>query len=138
MMSERKKRDPYAWEALLSILALIVAISLAIIKYETDAQIPILIGVVVASLVALRAGFTWKEIEDGMLDGITNSLQSIVILAIIGILIGVWILSGVVPTLLYYGLNILHPSIFLPATVMICAVTSMATGTSWGTSGTIG
>jgi len=61
-----------------------------------------------------------------------------VILAIIGILIGVWILSGVVPTLLYYGLKILHPSIFLPATLIICSITSLATGTSWGTAGTIG
>jgi NhaC family Na+:H+ antiporter len=88
--------------------------------------------------VGLRAGFTYKEIETGMLSGITNSLQAIVILAIIGILIGVWILSGVVPTLLFYGLKILHPSIFLPATLIICSITSLATGTSWGTSGTIG
>jgi NhaC family Na+:H+ antiporter len=73
-----------------------------------------------------------------MLNGITNSLQAIVILAIIGILIGVWILSGVVPTLLYYGLKILHPKIFLPATLIICSITSLATGSSWGTSGTIG
>ena len=59
-----------------------------------------------------------------MLDGIANALQAIVILAIIGILIGVWILSGVVPTLLYYGLKILHPKIFLPAAVIICSITS--------------
>ena len=134
----RQKRDPYVWESLISILALIAAISLAIVKYESDAQIPILIGVVVASLIGLKVGFSWKEVERGMLDGITNSLQAIVILAIIGILIGTWILSGVVPTLLYYGLLILHPKIFLLATVVICAVTSLATGTSWGTTGTIG
>jgi NhaC family Na+:H+ antiporter len=60
--------------------------------------VPILLGVLVAALVGLRAGFSWKEIETGMLNGITNSLQAIVILGIIGILIGVWILSGVVPT----------------------------------------
>jgi NhaC family Na+:H+ antiporter len=92
----------------------------------------------VAAVIGLRAGFSWKEIETGMLNGITNSLQAIVILLIIGILIGVWILSGVVPTLLYYGLKILHPSIFLPATLIICSITSLATGSSWGTSGTIG
>jgi len=138
MAKPREKRDPYVWEAIISILALIIPISLAIVNYESDAQIPILIGVVVASIIGLRAGYRWKEIESGMLDGIANSLQAIVILAIIGILIGVWILSGVVPTLLYYGLKILHPKIFLPATLIICAITSLATGTSWGTSGTIG
>jgi len=138
MATKREKRDPYIWEALISILGLIFFISLAILRYEADPHVPILLGVFVAAVVGLRAGFSWKEIETGMLNGITNSLQAIVILAIIGILIGVWILSGVVPTLLYYGLKILHPSIFLPATLIICSITSLATGTSWGTAGTIG
>lgn len=138
MATKREKRDPYLWESLISILGLIVFISLAILRYESDAHVAILLGVFVAAVIGLRAGFSWKEIETGMLDGITNALQAIVILSIIGILIGVWILSGVVPTLLYYGLKILHPSIFLPATLIICSITSLATGTSWGTAGTIG
>ena len=133
-----EKRDQYFWEALVSITALILFISLAILRYETDPHVPILLGVFVAALVGLRAGYSYKEIETGMLNGITNSLQAIVILAIVGILIGVWILSGVVPTLVFYGLKILHPSIFLPATLIICSITSLATGSSWGTSGTIG
>jgi NhaC family Na+:H+ antiporter len=138
MVNKREKRDPYLWEALISILGLIFFISLAILHYESDAHVPILLGVFVAAIIGLRAGFSWKEVETGMLNGITNSLQAIVILLIIGILIGVWILSGVVPTLLYYGLEILHPSIFLPATLIICSITSLATGSSWGTAGTIG
>jgi NhaC family Na+:H+ antiporter len=138
MNLNREKRDPYFWEAIISIVGLIFFISLAILRYETDPHVAILLGVIVAAVVGLRAGFTYKEIETGMLSGITNSLQAIVIIAIIGILIGVWILSGVVPTLLFYGLKILHPSIFLPATLIICSITSLATGTSWGTSGTIG
>jgi NhaC family Na+:H+ antiporter len=137
-MKTRVKRDPYVWESLISILALVIFISLAIVKYESDAQVPILLGVLVAALIGIKAGFSWAEIESGMLNGITNALQAIVILGVIGILIGVWIQSGVVPTLLYYGLNILSPKIFLPATVIICAITSLATGTSWGTAGTIG
>jgi len=138
MATKREKRDPYLWEALISILGLVFFISLAILRYETDAHVPILLGVFVAAVVGLRAGYSWKEIETGMLNGITNSLQAIVILGIIGILIGVWILSGVVPTMLYYGLKILHPKIFLPATLIICSITSLATGSSWGTAGTIG
>jgi len=138
MATKREKRDLYVWESLVSILGLIIFISLAILKFETDAHVPILLGVFVAAIIGLRAGFSWKDIETGMLNGITNSLQAIVILLIIGILIGVWILSGVVPTLLYYGLKILHPSIFLPATLIICSITSLATGSSWGTAGTIG
>ena len=138
MATKREKRDPYLWEALISILGLVFFISLAIVRYESDAHVPILLGVLVAAVIGMRAGFSWKDIETGMLNGITNSLQAIVILGIIGILIGVWILSGVVPTMLYYGLKILHPKIFLPAALLICSITSLATGTSWGTSGTIG
>lgn len=138
MNFNREKRDPYFWEAVVSIVGLIFFISLAILRYETDAHVLILLGVIVAAVVGLRAGFSYKEIETGMLNGITNSLQAIIILAIIGILIGVWILSGVVPTLLFYGLKILHPAIFLPATLIICSIASLATGSSWGTSGTIG
>ncbi len=66
------------------------------------------------------------------------ALPATIILIIVGILIGVWILAGVVPTLIYYGLTILSPAIFLPATLLICALTSLATGTTWGTTGTIG
>src|SRR5210317_1222625 len=138
MATKREKRDPYLWEALISILGLVLFISLAILRYESDAQVPILLGVLIATIIGMRAGYSWKDIETGMLNGITNSLQAIVILLIIGILIGVWILSGVVPTLLYYGLKILHPKIFLPAALIICSITSLATGSSWGTSGTIG
>ena len=138
MAQKRELRDPHLWEALISIVGLIVFISLAILRYETDPQVPILLGVLVAAIIGLRAGYSWKDIETGMLNGITNSLQAIVILAIIGILIGVWIVSGVVPTLLYYGLKILHPKIFLPAALLICSITSLATGSSWGTTGTIG
>ncbi len=138
MAAKREIRDPYLWEALISIVGLIASISLAIVKYETDPQVPILLGVMVAAIIGLRAGYSWRDIEKGMLNGIANSLQAIVILLIIGILIGVWILSGVVPTLLYYGLEILNAKIFLPAALIICSITSLATGSSWGTTGTIG
>ena len=138
MIRSRELREPYFWEALISLLSLIVGISISLVKYGTDPHIPMLLGVVAAAIMAWRVGYDWDTIQKGMLKGISNSLQAIVILCIIGILIGVWILSGVVPTLLYYGLKVLHPKIFLPATVIICAVCSLATGTSWGTTGTLG
>jgi NhaC family Na+:H+ antiporter len=82
----------------------------------------------VASVVACRAGFFWAAIQTVMLQGIGHSLQAIVILLIIGVLIGVWVLSRVMPTLLYDGLKILSSEIFLSATLIICAITSLATG----------
>lgn len=131
-------RAPHFWEAIVSLLSLVVGISISIVVYGLDPHIPMLLGVVVASIVALRCGFSWQNIQNGMVRGITNALPATIILIIVGILIGVWILAGVVPTLIYYGLTVLSPSIFLPATLIICALTSLATGTSWGTTGTIG
>ncbi|WP_028024023.1 Na+/H+ antiporter NhaC [Enterovibrio calviensis] len=131
-------RAPLLWEAIISLLSLVFGISISIVIYGLDPQIPMLLGVIVACIVALRCGFQWKDIQAGMVNGIYNALPAMIILMIVGSLIGVWILAGVVPTLIYYGLQVLAPEIFLPACVIICAVTSLATGTSWGTTGTIG
>lgn len=132
------KRKPYFYEALISILGLILIMGISLVKYETDPHIPMLLGSVIAGLVAYKAGYDWKYIERGMIEGITQALQSVIILTIIGVLIGVWIQAGVVPSMIYYGFNILSPKIFLLATLLICSVTSLATGTSWGTVGTVG
>lgn len=138
-MKEKKvARKPYLWEALLSFGFLILVMAIGIAKYEANPHIPMLIGTLFAVLIAFKLGFSWNEIEKSMFDGIYQALQAIIILAIIGVLIGTWLLSGVVPSMIYYGLAILKPSIFLVATVIICSITSLATGTSWGTAGTIG
>lgn len=131
-------RAPTFLEALISLFSLVVGISVSIVMYGLDPHIPMLLGVFVASLIALRCGFSWQNVQNGMVRGITNALPAMIILMVVGILIGVWILAGVVPTLIYYGLEIMSPAVFLPATVVICAITSLATGTSWGTTGTIG
>lgn len=124
--------------ALITFTGLIVVMALAIIKYESNVHMPMFIGVIFASMMALYLGYDWDSIEKSMMDGIYNALQAVMILAIVGVLVGVWILGGVVPAMIYYGLKILSPSIFLIAAVLICSITSLATGTSWGTMGTMG
>ncbi len=131
-------RAPYFWEATISLLSLVVGISVSIVFYGLDPHLPMLFGVLVSSCIGLKCGFKWKTIQNGMVRGISNALPATIILILVGIMIGIWILAGVVPTLIYYGLNILSPTIFLPATLLICALSSLATGTSWGTTGTIG
>lgn len=135
---KRVARKPHLWEALLTFSFLIVVMGVSISVYEADPHIPMLIGTLFAALIAIKIGYSWNEIEKSMFDGIYQALQAIIILAIIGVLIGLWLLSGVVPSMIYYGLGILKPNIFLVATVLICSITSLATGTSWGTAGTIG
>lgn len=131
-------RKPYLYEALITFLLLIVIMAVGIGVYGADPHLPMLIGTAIAALIALKIGFSWDQIEESMFDGVRQAMQAIIILAIIGVLIGIWLLSGVVPTMIYYGLTILSPKIFLVATLIICSITSLATGTSWGTAGTIG
>ena len=135
---EKTPRIPKLWEALLTMGLLIVIMAVAILVYGVDPHVPMFLGTVIAALMALRLGYKWEVIEKAMMDGIYRALQSVIILAIIGILIGVWLDAGVVPAMIYYGLKILKPGIFLVACVLVCSITSLATGTSWGTMGTMG
>ncbi len=131
-------RMPKLWEALLVLFLLVGALAVGIIVYGVDPHIPMFVGTIFAALMALRLGYAWEAVEKSMLDGIYKALQSIIILAIIGILTGVWLDAGVVPTMIYYGLQILSPSIFFVGALLICSITALATGTSWGTMGNMG
>lgn len=120
------------------ILVLMISLSVTIIVYEGSPHIPLLISACVAGIISLILGNKWNDIEAGIINTIQMSMQAILILMIIGILVGTWILCGTVPTMIYYGLKILSPSIFLLATCIICCIVSLATGSSWTTAGTIG
>lgn len=135
----KQKRKATLLEALIPILFLIVTLALAILKFNVDPQVPLILGTIVAALIGIfRLGFKWSELEDGIIQTITIALQAILILLIVGTLIGTWILGGVVPSMIYWGLNILSPGIFLVATLLICSIVSVATGSSWTTAGTVG
>lgn len=86
----------------------------------------------------LKIGYRYKEMQDGLLNGISDGLEAVIVLTSVGALIGTWIAGGVVPSIIYYGLSIINPSIFLLAAFIICSVTSIATGTSFGSAGTAG
>ena len=131
-------RDPYLWEAFISFIGLIAVMSVGIIVFKVDPHIPMFIGVIISALIALKIGYKWEAVEGMMITGISRAMQAVLILAIVGMMVGVWILSGTIPTMIYFGLKILKPSIFLIASVLICSITSLATGTSWGTMGTMG
>lgn len=138
MSEENKTHKPVKlWHGLLVLVITIVTMAVSIVTVD-EVHGPMFVGVVAAAVVALLVGFKWEDLEKMMMDGIYKALQSIIILAIVGILVGVWIDAGVVPSMIYYGLKILHPSIFLIAVMLICSITSLATGTSWGTMGTMG
>ena len=101
-------------------------------------QIALLFATFTAALIGLKNGYTWKKLEQAMIEGITLSLGAIIILLMVGALIGTWLLSGTVPTLIYYGLQIINPSWFYAASCLICGIVAMSIGSSWTTAATIG
>ncbi|EXJ12469.1 Na+/H+ antiporter NhaC [Nitrincola nitratireducens] len=101
-------------------------------------HIPLAIGLAITSLLGIYLGLNWKQIEEGVFHVIHVSLPSVSILICVGMTIGVWIASGTVPTLIYYGLRLFSPEIFLAAAMVLCSIVSLALGTSWGTVGTVG
>ncbi len=101
-------------------------------------QIALILASVIAALVGIRNGHSWPSIEQGIGRGISTTMGPLLILLVVGALIGTWILAGIVPTMIYYGLSILHPSFFYAAACVICALVAVATGSSWTTAGTIG
>ena len=86
---------------------------------------------VFAIILGVRLGYSYKDLQDSIVTGISNGLEAVLILVSVGALIGTWIAGGVVPTLIYYGLEFINPHVFLLATLVICSVMSVATGTSW-------
>ena len=142
-MSEPKHTQPSLLESLLPVLFLIVMLASSVVFFGSDSsygpnQIALILSAAVAALIGLKHGYTWKQLEKGIVHGISLSTGALLILLVVGSLIGTWILAGVVPTMIYYGLMILHPSVFYAAACAICALVAVATGSSWTTASTVG
>ncbi len=142
-MDKIKYRHPSFFESIFPIIFLVILLSINVSIFKDDAlsgsiQIVLILSSAVASLVAMRLGFKWKDIQKGIVKSIDSSLPSILILFLVGSLAGSWMLSGIVPAMIYYGIQILNTKIFLFAACIISIIVSMATGSSWTTTATIG
>ena len=140
-MEEKEKNVtmPSFFQALLVIGATVLLIALGVFVYGVDVHIPIVLALAFAGAVGTFVlKRSWEDLAKGMERGVMVAMQGVFILLLVGILMGSWIKSGVVPSMIYYGLGILTPKFFLLASLLICSVVSLATGSSWGTSGTIG
>lgn len=134
---------PTVTEALIPVGVLISLLSFSVYLFGEDSsygpnQIALCAGAAVACLLGWRNGQTWPELEASMIAGISVALKPVMILFCVGLLIGSWILSGTVPTMIYYSLLILDPSIFYAASCVICALISLSIGSSWTVAGTVG
>ena len=101
-------------------------------------QIALLLSAAVAATIGLANGHSWRELEAGIVHGISLALGAVLILLVVGALIGTWILAGIVPAMIDYGLSLLTPGTFYAAACVICCFVALATGSSWTTAGTVG
>ncbi|WP_305857179.1 Na+/H+ antiporter NhaC [Balneatrix alpica] len=136
-------RKPSLLDALIPVITLIVMLSLAVYFYADNSsygpnQIALLLAASIAGLIGLKNGHSWSDIEEGINKGIQISLGAILILLAVGSLIGTWILSGTVPTMIYYGLKLMSPSYFYAASCAVCALVALSIGSSWTVAGTLG
>ena len=141
---KQSQRTPAAWVAAIPLILLTLLFYLVIRCFGGDAiyggsQIALLSASSLAAMIAV-VGYRvpWSRLEESIIEHIRSSTSAILILLLIGAISGTWMVSGVVPTLIYYGLEILHPSYFLVATALICGGVSLMTGSSWTTIATIG
>lgn len=143
-MDQTPTKIPSPLLSLVPILVLVALLFVTIRTFGSDAlggasQVVLLTATAVCSLIAMGySKIRWKTIELAMINNITGVATALIILLIIGALSGSWMISGVVPTLIYYGVQIIHPSFFLASTCIICAIVSVMTGSSWTTIATIG
>ena len=136
------KREAGLFEALIPIFVLIFLLTLNVFLFEDPLagsnQIALILAASVAGVIAIRLGFDWEAISRKIVATIGSAMPSILILFLIGSLAGTWMISGVVPTMIYYGLNIINPKLFLVTALLVGSIVSMATGSSWSTVATIG
>ena len=142
-MTDENRKKPTLAISLIPVAILIAMLGYCIFGLGLDldtggSHIPLILGAAVASMVASYLGFPWREIQTHLIKGITLALGAILILMTIGILIGTWMQSGIVPAMIFYGLQLISPAVFLVTTCVICAIVSLSTGSSWSTAGTVG
>jgi NhaC family Na+:H+ antiporter len=137
-MTSEESEKPSLGIALIPVVCLVAFLFTGIFVLKGSPHIPLILAGAVVAVLGFRGGASWKQLLDSIIHGISIAMPAILILMAIGILIGAWVASGIVPLMIFYGLKILAPGIFLVATCLICAVVSFATGSSWSTAGTVG
>jgi NhaC family Na+:H+ antiporter len=135
----KKRREATLAIAMIPIMSLIVILLISVQVLKIDVHIPILLSAMIAAAVSIFIlGMSWEEVQEGMVETIKTAMGPIIILMVIGLVVGAWTQAGVVPVMIYYGMKVLSPNIFLVATLLICSIISISTGSSWGTIATIG
>ncbi len=128
------------WQCLLVMVVLVALIfwGVRIDEDAGEAHVSLIFAGAFAAIVAMLNGWKWSYMEQGILAAINRTMQAILILAVVGLMLGSWMAGGVVPSMMYYGIKVIAPSVFLFTACLLCSIVSLATGSSWSTAGSMG
>jgi len=135
---KRPQKKPVLAVALIPMIVMGLLLGIGYGIYQIRPQVLLVAAAFITGCLGLFLHFSWQEMEKGIVDSIHKAMPAILIMLCVGILIGAWIASGTIPMVIYYGLKLISPKFFLVTACFVCSLTSLATGTSWGTIGTLG
>ncbi|WP_320008041.1 Na+/H+ antiporter NhaC [Maridesulfovibrio sp.] len=137
-MSSDERKPTLLWAFLTFVIPVIIILVGTVVVGVRPPVLPLLVAVAVAGGMCLKIGYKWDELQEGMLSAVGRIQLAVAILMLVGMIIASWMASGTIPAIIYWGLKLIAPEHFLISTFILCAVASLATGTSFGTMGTIG
>ncbi|MGN0659471.1 MAG: Na+/H+ antiporter NhaC family protein, partial [Emergencia sp.] len=126
------------WQILICVVFTLGVICYSIFFSYGEAHMPMILAAALVCVVGALNGWKWSVMEKGMVNGIGRSMQANLILLTVGILVSTWKAGGIIPSMIYYGLDILNPSVFLVTAALLCSIVSLVIGSSYTTAGTIG
>lgn len=138
MGADGEKVKPDFKLSLFVILSIMVILILGMVIFDADLHVLLLIALSFSCAISYKLGYNFDELIEGMQKSISEIMPAMMIFILIGAIISSWIISGTVPAIIYYGLQFITPKLFLPIGLILCSITSLAIGTSWGTVGTVG
>lgn len=133
-----EKKKPTLLQALMPLIALALLLSIGYGVFGMRAEVLLLVATSVAGLIAVRLGYSYREIERGILENMMKGMPAMLIVIVVGALIGSWLAAGTIPMMIFYGLKLISPEYFLVSACVVCSFISLVTGTSYGTVGTVG
>ena len=135
---KKEIKEPSIWYSIFIMVMIIAVIMSGILIFEATIELMLLIALMVTIPFILNLGYSYKELQEAMLSMMAKALQPSMIVLVVGAMIGAWLISGTVPTLIYYGIQTISPGYFFVTALIFCTIVSVSTGTSWGTMGTAG
>lgn len=132
------KKIPF-WQTLLVMVFMVCALYWSIkIDDGGEPHIALILAAAFAAVIGMINGWKWAYMEQGILAAINRSMQAILILAVVGAMVSSWMAAGTIPSMMYYGIKVISPKIFLVTAAILCSIVSLATGSSWSTAGSMG